>query len=83
MVWVSFTEILTNVLNVRWKNTFVRAVASSPLRVSWLKIESRSQFLPVMEVNPGFHYFHYKKIFASCFYMVLAFFSITIKFLKT
>ena len=49
---------------------FSCGVASSPLRVSWLKIEPQSQFLPVMEAIPGFHYFHYKKIFASCFYMV-------------
>ena len=28
-----------------------------------------------MEAIPGFHYFHYKKIFASCFYMGLVSFS--------
>lgn len=34
-----------------------------------------SQFLPVMEAIAGFHYFYYKKIFASCFYMGLVSFS--------
>ena len=38
------------------------------LAVSWLKFESWSQILPVMEANPGFHYFHYIKYF--CFLLL-------------
>ena len=46
---------------------FVCEVASSPFRVSWLKFEPWSQILPVMEANPGFHYFRYKKILLLAF----------------
>ena len=55
---------------------FVCEVASSPFRVSWLKFEPWSQILPVMEANPGFHYFHYIKYFASCFLYVMSVFSL-------
>ena len=55
-------------------------VVRSPvaLAVSWLKIEPRSRFFPVMETIPGFHYFHYKKNFCFLLLYVLSVFSVTV-----
>ena len=70
--------VFINVIKVSSTNFFVCEVASSPCRVSWLKIEPWSRFLPVMEASLGFYYFHYIKYL--CYLLLYGFylFSLTI-----
>ena len=61
--------VFINVIKVSSTNFFICVVASSPWRVSWLKIKPWSRFSPVMEAITGFYYFHHKKILLLAFYM--------------